>query len=243
MTKKSEWITLCGFVFPFIALSTSHYKLPHYVFPLFPFVAVITADFLVRFANRLPRWLEYFQLSLMHLFFVAGLLIFLWAFPVHIIWFTFLFIISYALFWWFRKKSEDALDRWILPILVSVIFFQMIMSLHFYPNILKYQSSTTAGKYIATEKPSHVYWYDTYGYDLDYYSGFNIPNLSKPALDTLSDGSWVYVSENSIGEMPPYKLIQSFEDFRVSQLNLGFVNPKTRSTKVKKNYLLEITKK
>lgn len=239
--QKPEWISLSGFVLPFIALSMSGYKLPHYVFPLFPFAAVITADYLVRTAERLPRWFEYFQMFIIHLLFAAGLLILLWVFPVHTIWILFLFPVFYFLFWWYRKKSADAIDRWLLPSLAGVIFFQLVMSLHFYPQLLNYQSSGEAGKYIAVEKPAHVYWYDQSGFALDYYSGHTIPHITRELMDTVMRGSWIYVSADALRQMPAYKIIRTYDDYRVTLLSIEFLNPATRSNKLKKMYLIEVT--
>ncbi|MEX1189940.1 MAG: glycosyltransferase family 39 protein [Bacteroidia bacterium] len=43
-----EWMTLGGFFLPFIALSASRYKLPHYIYVVFPFAAAFTAVYLLR---------------------------------------------------------------------------------------------------------------------------------------------------------------------------------------------------
>ncbi|MEP6794718.1 MAG: glycosyltransferase family 39 protein [Saprospiraceae bacterium] len=238
--QKPEWISLSGFVLPFIALSMSGYKLPHYIFPLFPFAAVITADHLVRTAERLPRWFEYFQMFIVHLLFAASLLILLWVFPDHSIWILFLFPVFYFLFWWTRIKSVDAADRWLMPSLAGVIFFQLVMSLHFYPQLLKYQSSSEAGKYIAAEKPAHAYWYDQSGFALDYYSGHTIPNITREKMDTLMTGCWIYVTAAALSQMPANKIIRIFDDYRVTVLSMEFLNPATRNTKVKKIYLIEL---
>src|SRR3990170_3203671 len=66
--QHPEWISLCGFIFPFIALSFSNYKLPHYIFPLFPFAAIITSNFLMNYAEKFPRWFEITYMAYMHLF-------------------------------------------------------------------------------------------------------------------------------------------------------------------------------
>ncbi|MBK9732224.1 MAG: glycosyltransferase family 39 protein [Chitinophagaceae bacterium] len=45
-TAIPEAFSLGGFVLPFIALSLSHYKLPHYIFVVYPLCAVMTAGFI-----------------------------------------------------------------------------------------------------------------------------------------------------------------------------------------------------
>ncbi len=65
--KKQEWLTLGGFVLPFIAFSMSNYKLPHYIFVLFPFAAIITAEFVLRVLYEKPRWWRNIMLALQSL--------------------------------------------------------------------------------------------------------------------------------------------------------------------------------
>ena len=43
--------------------------------------------------------------------------------------------------------------------------------------------------------------------------------------------------------MPPHKVIKVFDDFKVSNLNAKFLNPKTRQEKVKKMYLIELVER
>jgi 4-amino-4-deoxy-L-arabinose transferase-like glycosyltransferase len=65
--EKAEWISLCGFVLPFIALSFSSYKLPHYIFPVFPFAAIIIANYLLKRVNGVPKWMDVMQIVVIHL--------------------------------------------------------------------------------------------------------------------------------------------------------------------------------
>jgi 4-amino-4-deoxy-L-arabinose transferase-like glycosyltransferase len=235
-----EWITLCGFIIPFVALSFSAYKLPHYIFPLFPFAAVIMASWMVSFAEKIPQWLEYLQLGLMHLLAVAAVLMMAWVFPVTNIWLPLLWLLLYAGIWWWRSHAQDAVDRWILPSLMGVFAFQWILSLHFYPQLLKYQAGSQAGKWIETENPERVYWHDEYDYSLDYYSDRVIPNAYGPPVDTLPPGTWIYVTENALPTMPPNRVIRVFDQFPATRVSLKFLNPATRKEKLQKMYLIEL---
>lgn len=242
-TLPSEWITLCGFIIPFVALSFSGYKLPHYIFPLFPFAAVMIAVYLMHYAERLPRWLEITQLGIIHLLLVASVLIMFWAFPVSSFWLPTLCLLMYAALWWWRAVAADSTDRWVLPSLVGTLLFQIVLGLHFYPRLLQYQSTSQAGRYIAEHHPPAVYWHDKFGYALDYYSGRTIPNSYGLPLDTLAPGTWILVFENSLAAMPPHKVIREFEDFPVTRLSGSFLDPQKREQKLKKVYLIELIKK
>jgi len=238
-----EWITLSGFMLAFIALSFSKYKLPHYIFPLFPFAAVMISAYLVRYAKQLPKWMEVIQLVLIHLLLLASLLMMFWVFPIDNVWLPALWVLLYACVWWWRVNARDVTDRWVLPSLMGMFIFQLVLSLHFYPQLLQYQASSQAGKFIALHQPERVYWHDKYGFALDYYSDRIIPNAFGPPVDVLPLGTWIYVSDAAVATMPPHKVIKEFDDFKVSNLNAKFLNPKTRHEKVKKMYLIELVKR
>lgn len=238
-----EWITMSGFVLPFIALSFSRYKLPHYIFPLFPFAAVMISSYLVSYAKQLPKWMEMLQLVIIHGLLLASLLMMFWVFPVHNAWLPALWVIFYAFVWWWRMNAIDDTDRYVLPSLMGVFIFQLVLSLHFYPHLLKYQASSQAGKFIAQHQSQSVYWHDKYGFALDYYSDRIIPNAYGPPVDVLPLGTWIYVSDAAVATMPPHKDIKVFDDFKVSNLNAKFLNPKTRPEKVKKMYLIELVER
>jgi 4-amino-4-deoxy-L-arabinose transferase-like glycosyltransferase len=238
--QAPEYISFSGFTLPFIVLSFSTYKLPHYIFPLFPLAAVMVADYALRMAGQLPKWLEAVQLGMVHLLLLSSLLVMFWVFRVTAMWLPLLWVFFIIALWWTRKHVMDATDRWILPSVVGVIGFQLILTLHFYPGLLSYQSSTRAGKYIAAHHPARVYWHDRYGYALDYCSNRVIPNAYGPSVDTLSPGTWIWVSGEALPTMPSHNVLQSYDDFRVSRLNKKFLDPKTRPGKLDKMYLIEV---
>src|SRR5207249_403601 len=78
-----EVLTISGFVLPFLALSMSKYKLPHYIFVVFPMAAIFTAAWVVETLAKRPKALKSFQVTQ----FIVALLL---AFAI-----TFLVLISF----------------------------------------------------------------------------------------------------------------------------------------------------
>ncbi|HUR30952.1 MAG TPA: glycosyltransferase family 39 protein [Saprospiraceae bacterium] len=236
--KAAEWVSLSGFVIPFIALSLSRYKLPHYIFPLFPFAAVMTSAFLIHNFRKFPRWFEIFYLVLIHFFVFISLMIVLWIFaPVNFFMMS-LIVLFYLLFWWCQKKIMDRTEKFVLSIVTIALLFQFVLSLHFYPRLLNYQSTSQAGKFIEAEKPESVYWFKKFGFALDYYSGMNIPQLLEPA-QAIPAGSWIYTNEEGLNELRGVKIIKEYNDYPVTLLTPSFLNPEKRNSKLKKAYLVQ----
>ncbi len=238
--SRKEWISLCGFLLPFLALSASRYKLPHYVFPLFPFAAIMVASFLVRHAGTLSGWFKGLQWVVLHFLFMIAIAILAWAFPTfHPVLFL-LMAVLYAGMWWLYKKGDDPADRLILSTLSGVLVFQFVLTFHLYPHLLRYQASGQAGRLVKQENPSRVYWHDQFAFAFDYYSDRIVPLATGAMLDTLPAGTWIYVSREGLPEMPPHRVLHTYDDYRVANLNFTFIHPATRNQKLKKMYLIEL---
>ncbi len=238
--KNQEWISICGFVIPFIALSFSRYKLPHYIFPLFPFAAIIVADYFAKHAKMLPRWFKVVHYIAMHILIILAALIMIWVFPTNNILILGLSLLFYGVFWLGLKSIKDDIDGWIFPTLSVALLLQFVLSLHFYPRLLEYQSSSVAGKLIAKEKPAAVFWYKKEGHAMDYYSGRIIPELNQSKIDFLSPGALVYTNEEGLKTLRDYRIVKELVDYPVTLLRLPFLDQEKRHRVVKKNYIIEI---
>ncbi|MCC7223362.1 MAG: glycosyltransferase family 39 protein [Chitinophagales bacterium] len=73
-------LLLGGFVLPFIALSLSHYKLPHYIFVVFPLAAITTAA-ACRSGNLNARFWYIAQHCIGAILSIAALVLPIWVFP------------------------------------------------------------------------------------------------------------------------------------------------------------------
>lgn len=235
-----EWITLCGFIIPFIALSFSRYKLPHYIFPLLPFAAVITSDWIVSRAKKMPKWMEILHFSIIHILVLLAALIILWVFPVGNFWIAGFCIGMYIMFWIFNRVSDDPAEKWIFPTVCIGLIFQFVLCFHFYPQLLRYQSTSQAGKLIEAEEPGSVYWYKKHGHALDYYSGRIIPELEGPDPGQLSKGTWIYTNEDGLRDLPEHILVKDYSDYPVTLLKLPFLDPQKRQETLGKAFLVEI---
>lgn len=236
--EKPEWMTLFGFIVPFIALSFSNYKLPHYIFPLFPFAAVMIAHLVITHAKRITIWFQSFYLLLLHVFIILAFVIVVWVFKPYNYFILIIMILMYGLLWPLRKINDVA-DRLVLCTIFVAVYFQLALSFSFYPNLLKYQSTSEAGKMIAAANPNEVYWHYKHGHALDYYAGKQIPKLTEENVFDLPTGAWVYTNEEGLSTLNNYKIIKEFDDYAVTRLSRSFIDPERRRSVVKNTYLIE----
>ena len=244
---KTELITLGGFVLTFIAMSLSRYKLPHYIFVVFPLIAIITANtiwYIIDARKYLKIFLPLQWLLWLTLWIIVGMLS-LVTFP-EISWLIILIALvifvssSYYLF-----ISKQLISKLVYAPLLVMIGVNFLLNSHFYPSLLKYQAGSMVGKYIsAHDITPDVYSYQIISHGLDYYSGKVAP-LVKTEFIIANPGIWLYTTatgKSSLDEIGvKYILVKDFKSFAVTGLTMNFLNPAKRSSVLEQRYLLEIS--
>lgn len=241
--KTKEYITLVGFLFPFMALSASNYKLPHYIFVLLPFAAVITANTLENLSQKALKFLTFFQFGLMHLYFaLAGLSLF-YFFPESNYLIISLWILGFIVFWLTFLKSKN--NSYIFTSIVAAITLGLVMGTSFYPHLLQYQSRSIIGEKITELKvpQNKFYSFGEISFALDYYSRRTVPLADSSSFDSMPINTFLYtdlngknfIEKNASSE---FEVVDSYDDFRVTQLHINFLKPETRKAKVKTTFLL-----
>lgn len=245
-TTYPEFITIGGFVLVTILLSFSKYKLPHYIFPLFPFAAVITARYLVSLGKK-GRGLSIGQFALMHVFFGAIIFTFLKAFPPQNILLPIVVILGYIATWIAFIKSKQTAYRILTTSTITAITFNLFMALHLYPNLLQFQSGAAAGKMIAEDQKAKTRPYYTYpnpSYSLDFYSGKYAPTLDSASIGNVPSGAWIFTSEEGYRQMvsdptQSFEVVKEFDHYHISMLKMKFFLEESRAGQLKKFYLVE----
>ena len=237
---SSEFITLSGFMLTFIALSLSRYKLPHYIFVIAPFAAVMTAHFIAKF----PKRVAWFQLPLILLAWAFTALVSFGIFPVKswLLWSALLVFFFTAIFFLFKNSKEH-----VIATLLTIGAFNILLNAHVYPALLKYQPSRQIAERLQKENAPvrNFFTYKTNSHSLDFYCGMVAQGIYEPERlkAKAADSLWLYVREKDFREVVvlniPFTVIDSFDFYSVSNLSPEFVNPETREKKVSKVYLLE----
>jgi len=255
--NKVEWISLLGLVIPFIALSQSHYKLPHYIYVVFPFAAIFTANFLIKiqksdFTNKL-RIINLIQSVVLALVWVLAGLIFIWFFPLEnlpliIVGIFGLLSFTYLVF----KGRKNQLKYFFSVSLVTVLSANILIACQFYPSILKYQAGGQIAKELIDKKisPQNVYIYRLSARSIDVVMQTVVHDVSLTNLmSTIEKNGELYVVTDTQG-MRDFKA-QGYETITISEkpnhavtlLTLNFLIPKSRFNSMDNYYLFKIYKK
>lgn len=251
-----EIASLTGFMLPWMAFSLSHYKLPHYIFVFFPMAAVLTAQYTVRVFQEKPKTANILLISQL------VMLLLLWGVPVILTTYVFpvrsllpvvlaglLFGAFLLLLMTLRKQPIPVLS---ISSALTMAGINIVLSLHFYPQTLEYQSGSVAGKYIKKQKwgIEEFLCYKTAPHSLDFYSQRinNGINSVKEAEDILKKRSelYLYGTPTELREFRTagYRVqeILFIPHYAVSRLNVGFFNPETRKSGADSTLIVKITR-
>ncbi len=238
--ENDEFITFGGFVLAYLALGMSKYQLPHYIYVVLPFIAIITAKMghLLVAEGRL-RWLKQIVVPLQWVL-VLGLLMvpfvllkavfpdktyLAWLIPVTT-WAISLLILG-------LKSIKEKV--WAIS-LVAILGANVFLSVWFYPQLLQFQAGSVVGKYITNhqvpEEKFFRYCFDEEGGSLHFYSKRIVG--ATHALDLLDHGVYLLTKEEGLSEIAengrPYEVVFEGLDFHVAVLNGKFLNPASRKS-------------
>lgn len=249
-------LTIIGSTLVIIMLSFSSFKLPQYLNPIFPLLAIFIADQLQRIEIRTPmmRGVAITQKIIVGVTVIAAVLINYLAFPFTSIWVSIIYGAAlagliYSLFRPWVKASKIVS----FSVAASAVLW-IGLNANFYPKLLKLQAGNEMGEICKTRDilPSQVAMYHgSYSPSYDIHHG----GLHKVVLPTqLMDSTFVMptqymfidhvnyaeLSRDSTVMNRKMRIIKAVPDYHVTRLTLPFLNPATRDALIDTVYLVEL---
>ena len=238
LNKNEEWIVLPGFLITYTALGISNYQLPHYIYVVLPFTAIIAAKSLhslvINWENRIFKniinginifiYILILSILLVLLLFTFNTNIYLVIASLSVMGIFFLIVIV---------KKTEAIPRVIQFALFTIITTNLLLTIFFYPKLLEYQLGNEVSKVIRQKNidKNNFYLYQVY-YErsLDFYSNYSFQNIEN--LDSLKTNDYVLIKNELINQelLTNFNKIERISTFHVSTLNAEFLNPKTRDS-------------
>lgn len=257
-----EFLTLGGIVFPFIALSFSKYKLPHYIYVFFPLVAIVIARYVIwilekeNTQNKLFfKWSAGFQTFTCLVLWVLAFLLGGYCFPIpsQSWWIWAVIGLALATTVHFFFKAQNRFEQLILPSFFTILGVNFLLNAHIYPTLLAYQSGSHIGRYareIGIDAKRFYAYTDGYHQSLDfYYRGYlqNLRDLAELAHIAEAGKCWLYTTEENLPALKQQKgislkLLKQTPLFHITTLTPEFLNPRTRASVVRQMYLYEVEK-
>ena len=236
-----------------LLMSTSQFKLPHYLNILFPLFAIITAKAILRFIEKrkaLPQWVKISLYVITGLYVLAGLLLNIWAFPVQSVLLILVaavaVIVSIVIIFKFRVFPLKPV--FITLIIVGIVNF--FLNINFFPKVLAYQGSSALADYVNAnniDKEKIVSFTSRRYYAFDFYIQKDIP---EPGITDIrrkagsNESFYVLTDGLKIQELTEAGIfisdVKSVPHFHESILKLKFINPATRQLSLGTMMLVKI---
>jgi 4-amino-4-deoxy-L-arabinose transferase-like glycosyltransferase len=252
--KSVELYTLGGFIFPFIALSTSHYKLPHYIMVIMPMAAIFTAAYVDKILSaqnpkmyKILTWTQ-FVFSILIGFLVLFIIFFIFPANTAFWWIVPIFIFTIATF---SLMKTPKVIKLLAPSLVALIGANLVMNGYFYPSLNEYQAGKKVIDYVHEKNinDDDFYLYHSFFFNTYYYGQFtelkmvNVVTLQEKAK--LND-IYLFTSDKGIKELKHHEITYHVEkelfNFPNTELTFTFLNPATRSQALTPYFLVRVEK-
>ncbi|MEO5945925.1 MAG: glycosyltransferase family 39 protein, partial [Chitinophagaceae bacterium] len=246
-TEQPEWFTISGSLLTLLVFSLSAFQLPHYSNIVFPLLAIICAHFIWQITQTDRKVFGTIQyiLCVLLLVLAVGLAI-LYRPPISLLFVILLMVmLGLALLLKLHKKESPY-----TPYLRSgfvILVVALFLNISFYPALMKYQSGNIAAAYINKNYPEEaIARIGAYIPSGEFYLK---EHTYGATLEEVVNGSFkninlFYLTEQDLNDLKTrniqFNILQTFDEFHVTQLSLKFLNPKTREKELKKTYLIRI---
>jgi len=250
--KPKELMSSLGVLLVLLVISTSKFKLPHYLNSLFPLMSVLVSGYLIElFCNKknklLGRW-AVFQRGLVVCLSIFVVLFSFWAFPIKNNFTVFgTIIISIGLVFFLIQRGKEPIRKIIFSGVGFMMLINFVMNTQFYPNLLRYQSGISASEIIIKNKVSAENLFiqeKQYCWSLSFYTHQVLKVMSiDDVAKKLKLGQYLYLNKKGYKKLVKngvqFSEVHDLDHYRVTRLKYRFLNPKTRGESLSKRYLVK----
>ncbi len=237
--QVTEWYCLCGSLLTFLLFSASKFQLPHYLNIVYPFFAIITAQYLyhIRTAKSI-RAIQLTQTVIIVLLLMVIITLHYFYQPE-----TFTITIGVCLFILFvgllflpQAITAGDVRRVFLRTLLASFIINLYLNKVFYTSLLRYQAGSEAAIWINNNDPKKL---PVVEINDDYVSAMNF-YINGPIITINADGTGQHPSKPfllyaPVGVIQDLKAkgwkiqsVKTFPRFWISRLKPAFLNKATR---------------
>lgn len=248
--QSVEWYNLGGAGLTFLIFSVSEFQLPHYITIIFPFFAILTAQYIHQLESahslRTIRILQDTVISLM------ALVIILLDFYFHPLTYSVGFMGSslLCLVLLYFTTVNKSLGKYKVYFQSAVIAFlvNIYFNLAFYPQLTRYQADSEAAFFINEQNKEHlpvVKVLNGYAFAIDFYTRQPLIYYRIGEENVLPPKPYLlYVDSEALPQLAEQglkgQILKTFERYSITRLKIEFINHKTRAKTLATSQLMLI---
>ncbi|HWZ15960.1 MAG TPA: glycosyltransferase family 39 protein [Mucilaginibacter sp.] len=244
-----EWYCICGALLTFLVFSASKFQLPHYLNIVFPFFAILTAQYLYSIKSaKTVRAIGITQAVIIVLLLMLVIALQYFFRPEAFGWLTsVILLIPVCLLIFFPAiTGNNTFQRIAYRTLLASFIVNLYLNLAFYPSLMKYQAASEAANWINHNNPQHLAvreFDDAYVSAFEFYNNSAVTvfdaNASLPARPFLLYAP-VGVVNNLKTKGYTVQTLKTFKRYWVSRLKPSFLNEATRAKQLDTTAVVKI---
>jgi 4-amino-4-deoxy-L-arabinose transferase-like glycosyltransferase len=244
ISSNIEYITLGTNVVTFLLFSLSRFQLPHYLNIIFPFFAILVAQYFEsRRSGSSIRFITTTQVIICSLLAIAVILLTFFYQPPYLFFAVVFILLSiFLVYFLFREKSlQSIFARTFLTAALTFLF----LNIFFYPSLLLYQSGSQAAFYANRNLPGKpIMLYKTISYSLDFYARAPTDHVDS-LIDVNKQTPFTVFTrkeylQDFVSAGHSIDTIKTFPHFHISQVTGKFINHATREQVLETYVLAEV---
>jgi len=235
--QSHEWYCTCGAMITFLLFSASQFQLPHYLNIVFPFFAIITAQYLYQL--KAPKSIKAADITQTVVIIIMLIIISMLAYffrPSTFHWLTGFIILAFVLMLAFVPgRISTGLQQTIFRTLLASFIVNFFLNLCFYPALLRYQGGSEAATYINHHNPDNLPVYVAAGQfhdDFNFYLDTPFVEITPDGTNILPNPAILYtdaaVLQTYVKKGWNVKLLKTFKSYAITHLSPAFLNKTTR---------------
>ena len=245
-----EFLTVGGISILFLLISFAQFKLPHYMNILMPLYAILSAAFL--YVLHQQEKLKMAKVILGIQYFILGLVV-VFTLLISFLVFKFehwygyiLLLLVLALVLYLTLQKEAPYIKIVTVAILSSVLLNGFMNTHFYPKLLEYQGGSNMAEQVREKNifVDNIYKIsERYSWSLDFYNKKPVEIVSIPEI-AKKDDVWVYATDEELKQLRDNGISWgeqiTVNQFRITRLQIKFLNPNTREDKLNKVHLVHL---
>ncbi len=231
-----EWYCFYGSLATFVLFSLSRFQLPHYLNIIFPLFAIMTAKYLFSLQSGATLRRINITQTIIAALLVLLVMVLSWFFqPEEPGWFSIVLLViaGLALLW---VPNVALLQKILYRSVLTAIFITLFLNGILYPDLLRYQSGSEAGRWINKNYPGipvAQFRAEAYSSPLDFY--LDKPLILLDSAGALPDRPFILYQPAGATRYQgkgDTTMIKQFDHYPISRLTPKFLNNATRREKV-----------
>jgi len=246
---SEEFYTLSGSVITIAIFSLSQFQLAHYTNIIFPFMAILVADFLLKLSSIYQK----FQRSITCLFLFQNSSILIAIIILHyflkpnfnsliipIIVFT-----IFILWEIYHSEISKTMNLFLISVVIFLVCYGYLFS-HFYPTILPFQSGKNAASFINNNFDGKARLLDNRYHHFGFEFYLKTPLIRVDTLQIHQEkGKVFYLDKKELAILNrkniDFQIIKEIPNFQVSKLSPQFLSESTRNQSLETRFLVMVT--